>query len=217
MPTLPSSSNPNTTTASSATGPVHPSLPPAQNHTQTHTQAQASSSTGGLFTRHRPTPTQRASPTYRSNRALVYSVGVAVIAGCGSIIGAYLKSYYQAAYPDSKASLTKRTAAYGGLEEKIAGGGERGDAQVVRNQETMKVGGGVAGGAVKAVEGVSVREIERAIGTLETLRGQLVQRKVQEEQRLKGLKERVRRREELEREKMSLAATAGGGGEGRGR
>ena len=135
-------------------------------------------------------------PWYARTRAKVLAVGVLVIVCSSSLIGAYLRTWKQ-----------ERDAA------QLAAGAEGTGETTLINRD---VDGGTAVTRLPAATFVpkemnaaekaeALRDIDRSISTLENRRGSLVTRRMQEEGRLQNLRERMRKKEELERERERVA------------
>ncbi|KPI45060.1 uncharacterized protein AB675_2777 [Cyphellophora attinorum] len=155
-----------------------PAAPPAAN---TITQPKHPNSKSSRA----PLPKSLLRADLRKTRAGVWAVAVAVIAACGAISGAYLKTWAQERAKANQASPSAEAAV---------------GASTTQSHTTQEAQGSQAAPApVGKVEAeVDVRDIESAIRTLNNRRGALVMRKMQEEGRLERLKERMRVKAEIE-------------------
>jgi hypothetical protein len=134
-----------------------------------------------------PLPKSLLRADLRKTRAGVWAVGVAVIAACGAISGAYLKTWAQ------ERRKTKPVQPPTGAPVGASG------AQSHTTQEAQGRQASSAPAPAGKVEAeVDMRDIDSAIRTLSNRRGALVMRKMQEEGRLERLKERMRVKAEIE-------------------
>jgi len=138
-----------------------------------------------------------ASASYRKTRAGIWAVGVAVIAASGGLIGAYLKSYWQ---QWREAGTTKSLQAL-----KPDGSSSSSSSAAAPQTQGQAETGIDKGSRQQAVAEVSLSDLNRSISALETVRGQLMQRKIQEEQRLLKLHERIAERKEKEDRRREMA------------
>lgn len=143
------------------------------------------------------------APWYRSARSSYLAIGVAVIAAAGSLFGAQLKTTWQE-YQAGQTRALAEGSDQAGADTKTEGTKESTAAAAPGSVEAKKAVA-VAGQEGGGDEDISLSDLNRSIATLQTVRGQLVQRRIQEELRLQKLHERVVERREIEARRTQVA------------
>lgn len=181
---------------------------PAPAASTTPPSATARSSTTLPSSRSAPRSTPKAidyaaelrGPWYRTARSSYLAVGVAVIAATGSLFGAQLKTTWQEYEAGKTQALA--VAGDGGSESQSAPAGTK---AADGGAKGLASASAAAKQAATNDEEISLSDLNRSISTLETVRGQLVQRRIQEELRLGKLRERVVERREVEARRTQVA------------
>lgn len=138
------------------------------------------------------------SPWFRRFRSKYLAIGVAVMASTGALFGAQLKTLWQDWQANEERKVVRMAAAAA-----AAGGEEEGEAKGGKERKVVAVTT-----PQEEEGGPTLSDLNRSIASLENVRGQLVTRKMQEEQRLSNLYERMERARVLEARRAQAAAAA---------